>query len=116
LDVGEYGIARNGLIIVRYENGDGWGLGGGIHDGTRHYEVFPPIGYCWEQCSKDGVHGLNEGTLAMARRYDIADAEPCDGDGDCFWGDWIYEPEKHHPIELMENPYNTLGEFNPFFS
>ncbi len=39
LRTGEYGIARNGLIIVRYE--------GAVWGGNNHYESFPPIGYSW---------------------------------------------------------------------
>ena len=107
LRIGEYGVSRTGTIIVRYE-GSVWG-------GNNHYEVFPPIGYSWETCSSGGVHGWNEATLSEAREHDIVDANPCDGDGDCFWGAWIYEPEKHHPIELMYESH-AIGAFNPFFS
>ena len=114
LRVGEYGVSRNGLIIVLYEGG-AWG-------GNNDYEALPPIGYSWETCSSGGVHGWHEPTLSDARKHDPTLAVPCfDKDtphehlGDCFWGDWIYEPEKHHPIDLMSE-YSTIGVFNPFFS
>tara|TARA_R100001086_G_scaffold188199_1_gene106216 strand:+ start:531 stop:944 length:414 start_codon:yes stop_codon:yes gene_type:complete len=116
LRVGEYGIARNGLIIVRYEGG-AWG-------GNNCYEAHPPIGYSWEGCSGGGCHGWLESTLAKAREYNPADAERCLDSysygphrerGRCLWADWIYEPEKHHPIELM-SLYSIIGIFNPFFS
>ena len=117
LRAGEYRIAKNGVIIVCYDRGL-----------RTEYEALAPLGYSWEGCKGGGVHGWHEPLLAWAREYKASNAIRCvdsylpddeelkDMEGCCLWGDWAHDPENHHPIELMDDPYNTFGDFNPFFS